>query len=455
MSPTAETRPLRNAFVALAALAFAHVSALGAERPPEVTRPRATSGDRIEPDWDQRLTITVGLAKADLVGSDQRVIQAAVDYVAALGGGTVKILPGTYRFRNAVYLRSKVRLVGSGDETVLRKESMVASKLAADSDWYDQEIALADATGFQLGDGVCLRTQNPHHGGTDYAKRTLVARSGNRFKLDRALRENFWLKGETTAATLFPLLSGENIADVTIENLALDGNKRQNDLLDGNHAGCIFCQDCSRLTMRGVTARNYHGDGISWQVCHDVLVENCCCQDNTGLGLHPGSGSQRPVIRGNRMSGNSIGLFFCWGVKFGLAEQNVIEDSGQVGISIGHRDTDNFIVRNTIRRSGTAGILFRPEQGKDFAGHRNRVEQNVIEDSGPENGAAIEVQGQTEQVSLIGNRFTETRGAKKRVGIRLGAQTREIRLEGNQFQGFAADVADMRSSAAAAVKAAK
>lgn len=423
---------------------------LWAERPPEATRARATSGDRIEPDWDQRLTVTVGLAKADLIGGDQRVVQAAVDYVAALGGGTVKILPGTYRFRNAVYLRSHVRLLGSGDDTVLRKEPMTASKLAADSDWYDQEITLADAGGFQLGDGVCLRTRNPHHGGADYAKRTLVARSGNRFKLDRALRENFWLKSETTAATLFPLLSGENIADVAIENLALEGNKGQNDLLDGNHAGCIFCQDCSRLTIRGVAARNYHGDGVSWQVCHDVLVENCCCQGNTGLGLHPGSGSQRPVIRGNRMKGNSIGLFFCWGVKFGLAEQNTIEDSGNVGISIGHRDTDNLIVRNTVRRSGTAGILFRPERGKDFAAHRNRVEQNCIEDSGPDDGAAIDVQGQTEQVSLIGNRLTETRGAKKRIGIRLGPQTREIRLEGNQFQGFATEVADLRSSSAAA-----
>ena len=48
-------------------------------RPPAVTRPRATAGDSTEPKWEQRLKITVGTAKADLVGPDHRVIQAAVD----------------------------------------------------------------------------------------------------------------------------------------------------------------------------------------------------------------------------------------------------------------------------------------------------------------------------------------------------------------------------------------
>ena len=85
----------------------------------------------------------------------------------------MRILPGCYRLRNAVYLRSKVRILGSGADTVLLKEPSITTKLAADSDWYDQEITLMDAKGFQLGDGVCLRTRNPHHGGTDVCKRTL------------------------------------------------------------------------------------------------------------------------------------------------------------------------------------------------------------------------------------------------------------------------------------------
>src|SRR3954468_18697800 len=183
---------------------------------PPGSPPRATSGDSVEPDWEQRLTVTVGPRKADLVGCDDKVLQAAVDYVTRLGGGTVQVLPGTYRLRNAVSLQSRVRLRGSGTDSVLIKEPSQASKLAADSDWYDQEVTLADARGFQLGDGVCLRARNPHSGGTIVLKRTLVARSGNRFKLDRPLRENLWLKEEALIASLFPLLSGENITGVVI-----------------------------------------------------------------------------------------------------------------------------------------------------------------------------------------------------------------------------------------------
>src|SRR5688572_17899409 len=68
-----------------------------AEEPPKVTDPQATAGDAVEPDWQERLTVRVGPRNADLVGNDHRVIQAAVDHVARLGGGTVHVLPGTYR----------------------------------------------------------------------------------------------------------------------------------------------------------------------------------------------------------------------------------------------------------------------------------------------------------------------------------------------------------------------
>src|SRR4030095_13829954 len=111
----------------------------------------------------------------------------------------------------------------------------VATKLAEDSDWFDQEITLADGGGFRVGDGVRLRTKNQDRGGPDVLQRPLVAKGGNRFKLDRPLRENFWLMGGSTCASLFPILSGENISDIAIENVALEGNREHNDNLDGNY----------------------------------------------------------------------------------------------------------------------------------------------------------------------------------------------------------------------------
>lgn len=437
----------RQFLAAAAALSCAGVRTLRAEDPPAVRDPRATSGDTaFEPNWDERLTITVGQDEGDLRGDSHRVLQAAVDYIARLGGGTVQILPGEYRLRNAVFLPSGVRLLGSGADSVLVKEASVSSPLAADSDWYDQEITLADATGFEIGDGVCLRAKNPHDGGPTVIKRTLVARSGNRFKLDRALRENIWLMGEPTASTLFPLVTSELTTDLAIENLVLDGNREHSDYLDGNHAGCIWLQDCSRIAIRGVEARNSNGDGISWQICHDVLVEGCHSHDNASLGLHPGSGSQRPIIRDNRLERNEIGIFFCWGVKYGLAERNRIVESGSYGVSIGHRDTDNLICDNEIIGSGKVGVLFRPERGPDFAPHRNTVVRNRIVDSGPEDGVAVDVQGQVTDVEIADNDLEETRSAAQRVGVRVGAETQRIAVTGNRIAGFAQDVERMRDA---------
>jgi len=405
--------------------------------PPSVNSPRATLGDaQVEPPWERRLTVSVGPAGADIVGTSQTAIQAAVDYVARLGGGTVHILPGTYRLRNAVYLQSKVRLLGSGAQTVLVKEPSTTTTLAADSDWFDQEITLADAQGFDIGDGICLRTKNPNGGPEDVVKRTLVARSGQRFKLDQGLRKNFWRIGKTTVSTLFPLISGENVADVTIENLVLDGNRAHNANLNGNYAGCIFLQECNRIVIRGVTARNYNGDGISWQICHDVLVENCTSQGHAGLGLHPGSGSQRPVIRNNRLVDNDIGLFFCWGVRYGIAQGNHIEGN-RVGISIGHHDTDNRVTGNEILGSRSVGLLFRPERGKDFTGNRNRIEKNRFVDNGPEQGFAVDIQGGTEAIELADNEIVDTRGGPRRIAVRLGPETRDITPRHNHIQGFA------------------
>src|SRR5215813_9750301 len=172
-----------------------------ADELPKNTNPRAIFGDPVEPDWDLRLTMTVGPKKADLVGTTDRVIQAAVDYVARRGGGTVRVLPGTYRLRNSIFLQSKVRLIGSGLDSVLFKEPSVTTKLIIDGDHWDQEITLADPKSFQVGDGVRLVSKDPYGKGTNIIQRTLIAARGNRFKLDRRLEERFHLEGDPQIAT--------------------------------------------------------------------------------------------------------------------------------------------------------------------------------------------------------------------------------------------------------------
>lgn len=400
-----------------------------------VTTPRQTSGDKaVQPAWQETVTITVGNHDADIIGTDQRAIQAAVDSVARLGGGTVRVRAGTYRLRNAVYLQSGVSLVGDGAKTVLIKEPSAATPLLLDSDWYDQEITLKDAAGFRVGDGVCLRATDAKTGRQTVVKRTLTARSGNRFKLDKALRENLWQMDSASCSSLFPLISGEFAEDLRIENLTLDGNRAHNAEMDGNYAGCIFLQDCNRIHIRGVIARNFEGDGISWQISHDVIVEECVVENNKSLALHPGSGSQRPIIRNNTLRGCDTGIFFCWGVKYGLAENNVLEGH-RVGISIGHRDTDNLVTGNTIRDSKVNGLLFRPERGPGFAGHRNRIERNTFVNNSPPGGAVVDIQGGTEDIAILDNTFSEDRPGVNTRSVKQGPDTKNIVISGSKLQG--------------------
>jgi hypothetical protein len=311
------------------------------------------------------------------------------------------------------------------------KESSVSAALTEDSDWYDQEITLSGAEGFRVGDGICLRAPSARY----VIKRTLVARSGNRFRLDRALRDNLWTgEGKAVAETLYPLISGEGIESFVVEKLTLDGNRERNGMLDGNYAGCVWLQDCRDGVLRELDARNYHGDGLSWQVCHDMTVERCVSRGHSGLGLHPGSGSQRSRIVGCRLEGNDMGIFFCWGVRGGVAEGNVIRGN-RVGISMGHRDTDNLVKGNEISGSLETGLLFRGEKDAGAAAHRNVIEGNQFLDNGPEGGAAVTVAAAVQGIVLRGNQFRESRGGGRQA-VKITDEASQLEAAGNEFHGM-------------------
>ena len=85
----------------------------------------------------QRIEIAVGQGEGDLQGNDDKIIQAAVDYVSRLGGGTVHVLPGTYMMRNSVFLKPGITLRGSGDKTILKKAPSVSSPVVREADWFE------------------------------------------------------------------------------------------------------------------------------------------------------------------------------------------------------------------------------------------------------------------------------------------------------------------------------
>jgi hypothetical protein len=264
-----------------------------------------------------RLTLTVGPG-GDLEGTDDRVLQAGADYLARLGGGVLQILPGIYQMRNALYLHPNLTVRGSGPDTVLRKAAGASTPLTRETDWYEYGITVEDPSLFQPGCGIMLRSYAESGTLQDVVRDTVVAVDGHDITLSRRPQKNFWPgAGDTvpTAATLFPILTAdEGVCDVLIEDLVLDGNLELNEEINGNYAGALFLQQCHRFTFRRVTARQYCGDGFSFQVCDDVRFEECQALDNANLGFHPGSvlaAARVPALYGPRQLSGDLLLLGC------------------------------------------------------------------------------------------------------------------------------------------------
>jgi polygalacturonase len=242
---------------------------------------------------EQRAEVRVGIDEGDIRGSDHRALQAAVDYVAGLGGGTVRIASGRYLMRNALRLRDNVHVVGTPGKTVLVACDGFASALAADGDANERQITVADPSGFHVGDGVAI--QEGTAGGFEVTTATLTARVGpNAFRLSAPLYLDYLVSHKATARLAFPVVGGWNVKDVVIEGLTIDGNRGKAEHLNGCRGGGIYLFECERVTIRNCAVRNYHGDGISFQVSHHVTVEDCLAENHSGIGIHPGSGSQHP-----------------------------------------------------------------------------------------------------------------------------------------------------------------
>jgi hypothetical protein len=153
-------------------------------------------------------------------------------------------------------------------------------------------------------------------------------------------------------------------------------------------------------------------------------------------------------VRGNTVVGGSVGFFFCWGVRHALVEGNLIQDC-DTGISIGHRDTDNVVRGNTVRRSRQRAILFREHPVALRDPHRNVFEGNLLEDWGQTGECvAIDIQGAPQDVVLGGNHVGDARRRstrRTRIGIRVGPRVGALRLSGNTYSGVETQVLDLRA----------
>jgi hypothetical protein len=378
--------------------------------------------------------ITVGAAGADVVGTDERAIQIALDALAHRGGGTVRVAPGTYTLRGPVRLRSNVALVGTPGETTFRMGPVVSHRLAADADIGQHSITLVSTVGLQVGSGIVLRDRSKRAGNASMPL-TVVDIVDNTLHVHDYIVNDWIAEGGAIVVNYFPLVHGFEVENATVEGLILDAQPDNPEALsfDGEilWGGCIYIRRGANCTVRHVVARNCYGDGIRFGQCRHVLVEHCETHDNKHYGIHPGSHSPNTTVRHCHIHHNgSDGLYLCWGVHHGEFTDNDIHHNGsrihRNGISIGHKDTDNLIARNHVWENAKHGICFRIKTDANGA-HRNVMRENIIENNGspeakvPANLAAdrrnevlcagVHIRGVTHDLIFERNVIRETRPA--------------------------------------------
>lgn len=386
------------------------------------------------------MTVTVGPANADVIGTDNIAIQKAVDRVAAAGGGTVLIQAGTYTLSNSVRLPSHITLRGEGsDKTILKKAAGVQSKLAIDADYGEYKATVEDASGFRPGMGVTVVDKQQRSGWTP-SIRTITRIDGNTLYFNQFLQMDYHVALDGEVFNTFPLVDGFEVKDVNVEDLTADGSREGSGILDGCQTGAVYFFHSQHMTVRNVVARDYPGDGISLQFVEDPVVEQCVSFNNAYLGIHLGTGALRGIVETNQAHNNGEdGLYLCWRVQHARYANNRTWDNGRDGISLGHKDSDNLFVNNTSTGNGRAGVYFR-EQSRSNAPDRCTFEHNTITDNGRngENPANIHINGMVHNVTFTDNTIgsSDTKGkAPNLVGIYIAPETDFITLSKNSFDG--------------------
>jgi parallel beta-helix repeat protein len=384
-------------------------------------------------------TITVAQSgSADIIGADNAALQKAARMLHA--GDTLVIGPGTYAMDNSLFVPSGVTVRGTPGKTILLKSRGVESALAEDGDYGENKLHVAEPGKFHPGMGIAI-LDDVLKDGWDISISTIMAMKGPLLTIGpRTVRDYDLEKHHAKVRNTFPILCALEAEKVTFEDIIVDGNRAANAYIDGCRGGAIYLYSVRDCVVRNCTARNYNGDGISFQITENVQVLNCESYGHAGYGVHPGTGSDRPLVKNCRLHDNGdIGLFLCWRVKHGVFADNVIENNGHYGISLGHKDTDNEFVNNTISRNGSSGVYFRRETMAN-SGHRNTFRKNQVLDNGNEkSGYGFYVAPCAGELVIENNRIAETRasGGTQRIGIYKEAGAGALHSQHNAMSGHA------------------
>ncbi len=381
----------------------------------------------------QEQVITVGGINADIQDFTNEAIQIAVDALP-LEGGTVMMNPGQFKMSAPVRLRSNIKLIGSGHETILKRIDGFHSRFIVDADFGELRITVEDPTGFKTGMSIQV-TNNRYNECWDVTTGVITDIIDSILYFDTYLIRDYNCEQNGVVTNAGSCVSAIGIENVHISNFTIDGNKEKNDLLDGCNGGGVAILKSQDITVEKVHVQNFNGEGITWQITENITIKNCEINGCTNMGLHPGSGSPKSLIAGNNSHHNKVGLYICWRVQHSLVKNNQFHHNKECGINTGHKDSDVTFDNNHIYENGGNGVCFRNEDSKNSP-HRNTFINNIVENNGTENGEyGFSFYGKAMNVILKNNTIRDTKNGSQKAGIFIDKNTPAIQLENNKISG--------------------
>lgn len=375
--------------------------------------------------------ITVGGENADIAGYNNMSIQFAINAVAKTGG-TVKLNPGHFEIIAPVQMKSNVKLIGSGKETILKRGVGVQTKYIVDADFGELKLTVENSDGFDIGMKVQI-TDEVNSSCWNVSTAYISDIVENIIYIDKGLIRDYRSDKNglvSNASSVIEVIEAEN---VTISNLTADGNRSDNFFADGCNSAGILILRSKKITVDAVYVKDFNGEGISWQITENVRVQNCEISGSGNTGLHPGTGSPFSVIENNDVHHNDRdGLYICWRVYQSQVTNNKFHHNGRFGICTGHKDADVIFEGNHIFDNESDGVNLRGERESN-APHRNIFVKNIIENNGTNGGGyGFSINSPAQNLLLKENIFKNSAKTQKAaIFVYAGGST--PKLENNQF----------------------
>jgi hypothetical protein len=370
-------------------------------------------------------------------------IQTTIDALPHEGGRVV--LPACdITLDRGLELHSGVELVGQGSATVLRKGPGKQYPLTGYHNYGMMDVPLACAEGLHVGMTVSIHDDMRRGFYETFARIAWI--DAGWVGIDTGLAADYGANDNPRLVTAYPMIFGHEVSGVVVRDVILDGMRAdQEEDMGACRGGAIYFSRSSAIRVCNVAEHSYAGEGISFQMCRDVVVTDSRFIGNSGNGIHPGAGSTNCLITNCAGSGNDLsGFFFCVRANHIGVTHCEFEGNGQ-GMSIGTRDCYNVIEDCQFSGNLGPGIFVRPCpepcEVHSCVIRRCRFEGNALE----RGRGQIDIGDNAHDILFRGNVFSGV-AARPASGVSIAPTAHDICLQENDFEQCDPNVASAGSA---------